>query len=222
MKRRHWTDAEKQLLRELYPVTPTEEIAQRMNRGVRGIYAYAYLLKLEKSPEYLASPAAGRIAPDRPRGVAKRFPKGQLPWNTGKRFMAGGRSAETRFKKGERRGAANQNWVPVGTYRINSDGYLDRKVSDNGKGPRDWEGVHRLVWKAANGDIPPGYVVVFFPGMRTTVLEDITLDRLELVTRAELMRRNTAHRYGLEVQQAMSLLGRLRKTIERKAEERAA
>lgn len=122
----------------------------------------------------------------------------------------------TQFKAGVRSGKAAQHWVPIGSLRVNSDGYLDRKVRED-HGSRNWVCVHRLVWEEANGPTPAGHAVVFKPGRRTTSIDQITLDALELVTRAELMRRNTIHRYPRELKQAIRLVGKLRRTIEDRA-----
>jgi hypothetical protein len=92
----------------------------------------------------------------------------------------------TQFKNGAR----PHTWVPVGSYRINGDGYLDQKVRDEPPAHKHWAAVHRLVWAAAHGEIPADHMVCFKDGRRTTVLDEITLDRLELVSRTEHIRRN--------------------------------
>lgn len=110
---------------------------------------------------------------------------------------------------------AQHNYVPIGTQRINSkDGYLERKVTDDHPVPaRRWVAVHRLVWEATNGPIPSGHRVAFRPGMKTNVEADITVDRLELVTAAEMMRRNTIHNYPPAIKDAMRLVGRVNRQV---------
>ena len=76
-----------------------------------------------------------------------------------------------------------------------------------------WTAVHRLVWEAAHGPIEPGYVVVFRPGRRSANLDEITLDALELVTRAELMGRNSVHNLPPELVQIAQLRGVLNRKI---------
>jgi len=177
------------MVREFYPIMPTVALARVICRSPAATYARAAALKLAKTDEYLAGPWACRLRRGGKVGASYRFPRGQVPWNKGSHYTAGGRSAETRFKPGTRR----RTWRPVGSYRINADGYLDRKVSDTSYPPKDWVGVHRLVWIEAHGSIPSGHAVVFLPGRRTTDPARITIDALELVTRAELMRRNSVH-----------------------------
>ena len=79
--------------------------------------------------------------------------------------------------------------------------------------------MHRLVWMAANGPLPAGHIVVFKPGRRTTELEAITLDAVELISRAENMRRNSVHQLPPELARLVQLRGVLIKTINRKAKE---
>lgn len=130
-----------------------------------------------------------------PAMLAQQFKPGHTPWNKGTHYTAGGRSADTRFKKGEMRGAAQHNYVPIGSLRITADGMLERKMSDDPDlyPARRWVGVHRLVWQAAYGPIPEGHIVVFKPGQATTTEAEITPDRLECITRQENIRRNSLH-----------------------------
>lgn len=180
--RRPWTDAEEQLLRELYPDHPTRDVAARLDRGERAVYARAKALGLRKSAAYLASPAAARIQPGQGKGSATRFKKGHQPWNKGTEYRPTGRAIETQFKPGH----MPQTEVPIGTERIR-DGYLWRKVTaDNPVARFNWRTVHTLLWEEHNGPIPEGHVLAFRNGDRL----DIRLDNLELITRTELARRN--------------------------------
>lgn len=122
--------------------------------------------------------------------------------------------ARTQFRKGERRGVAVRLYQPVGTERVSKDGYLERKVNDDLPLQARWRAVHRIVWEAANGPIPSGHAVVFREGRKTTDASAITVDGLELVSRGELMRRNSYHtRYPQEVAQLIQLKGALNRKI---------
>lgn len=215
LSRQAWSAADDALLRRLYPDNPTGVIASRLGRTVTAVYAAARVRGLTKSDAYLAGPEAGRL--DGVRGANTRFRKGHTSWNKGTHFQAGGKSVQTQFKPGQYNGRAAQLVQPVGTRRVNADGYLDVKLNDEpGPQHRRWKCVHRLVWEQAHGPIPKGYAVVFRPGRRTTVEADITLDALELVTRAELMRRNSVHRHGPEIAQLSILRGALTREINRR------
>jgi hypothetical protein len=73
--------------------------------------------------------------------------------------------------------------------------------------------VHRLVWEAVNGPMPRGYIVVFKPGMASSDPDMITIDRVELISRAELMRRNTRHSLPPELNALISTKARLTRLI---------
>ncbi|MEG7227362.1 HNH endonuclease signature motif containing protein, partial [Pseudomonas aeruginosa] len=101
----------------------------------------------------------------------------------------------TRFKKGQK----PHTWLPVGSTRISADGYLQRKISDTGYPPRDWKGIHILLWEEHFGPIPTGHCVCFKDNNK----QNVVIDNLELITRAERMRRNSIHRYPPELKSAI-------------------
>lgn len=222
-RRQLWTDEQISLLREFYPHFKTEKVAQAVGRSVDQCYQKAQRLGLSKTERYLASDDACRVSASRrtPAMQATQFKPGQKAWNHGTHYTAGGRSAETRFKPG-RPAEEARNYVPIGSLRVNADGYLERKTTDDPSmyPARRWVAVHRLVWMEANGSVPDGHVVVFKPGRRTAVLEQITSDAVELVSRVELMKRNTVHaRYPKEVAQLVQLKGAIKRQVNRLAKE---
>lgn len=206
-----WTDEQLRLLRELYPDNRTEDIAPRIGRSAKSIYSKAKQLGIKKSDAFLASGLAGRL--DGVRGGAARFKKGHATWNKGTHYVAGGRSAETRFKKGR----SPHTTLPIGSYRMDPSGNLQRKIcNDSGNNSKRWRCVHELVWVEANGPVPKGHIVVFKKGLRTNVLEEITLDRVECISLAENMRRNTLHNYGPEVAKLVQLRGAITRQINKR------
>lgn len=125
-------------------------------------------------------------------------------------MKAGGRSAETRFKPGNR----PHTWVPIGTEQIR-DGYLWRKVTD-GHGRHDWRQVHVMLWEQHNGPVPKGLILVF----RDRNKQNIQLDNLELITRAENCRRNSIHRYPPELKEVIRLQKKLERAIREHTDEK--
>jgi hypothetical protein len=206
MTRRPWTDAERAVVRARYADTPTVRLAAELGRPLKSVYTLADRLGLAKSREYMRERHGTHAVT---AGVATRFQPGIVPWNKGVSYQPGGRVRETQFKPGNR----PHGWVPIGSYRINGDGYLDRKVADDGRGPRDWVAVHRLVWIEAHGPVPADHVVVFKPGRRTTELAAITLDAVECITRRELLNRN---RMPPELQKLVQLRGALTRQINKR------
>lgn len=210
MSGRAWTELEIQFVTANYPDCRCEDIAKAMQRTPRAVYGMAAKLGLSKSAEFLASGVAGRL--DGVRGGKARFKKGMTPWNKGKSHPATGRAVETQFKKGGMSGRAAALFQPIGSERFSKDGYLERKVTNEGIGSQRWRGVHLLVWEAANGPLPAGHAVIFKDGNK----QHIALENLELVSRAELMRRNSVHRLPKELAELVQLTGALNRQINKR------
>lgn len=218
--RRFWTKREIAVIRRDYPHKDTKLIAAALKRTLISCYQRAAIIGVCKSDAYLARKKARERDTLRRAGVPHRYPKGHVPANAGLRRpgYGPGRMRETQFKKGRHPREA-RNYKPIGTLRVSADGLLERKVSDDQTifPARRWIGVHRLVWSEAKGPIPDGHAVVFKPGRATTELAKITLDVLELVTRQELMRRNSYHtNYPKEIVQLIQLRGAVQRQINKR------
>lgn len=217
-ERHCWTKRQIAVLRREYPHKATKLIAAKLGLPLANVYAKANHMGLRKSAKFLATDASGRIFKGGQLGKLTQFKPGQPAWNKGKHYDAGGRSAETRFKKGSLSGRAKQLIQPVGAYRVNGDGYLDRKVNQGPVIHKRWVAVHRLVWIEAHGPIPPGHIVCFKPGRFSTDLAKITPDALECISRREIARRNVMwNRYPPELARAIQLRGALNRQINRRA-----
>ena len=108
-------------------------------------------------------------------GISAEFTKGHIPFNKGlKGWDAGGNSHKTRYQKGR----ISENYKPVGTERIDKEGYTYIKVSN----PNVWELKHRHIWKESGRELPEGSALLFADGDRT----NITLENLILINRQQL------------------------------------
>lgn len=204
--RHPWTKREERTLRRQYPHRQTKLIAADLGRSVLATYQRAQIMGLHKSAAFLASPAAGRL--NGVRGTAHRFTTGHQTWNKGLQGLDIGGKA-TRFKPGNR----PHTWRPIGSERVTDDGIRQRKVSDTGYPPRDWKAIHVLMWEAENGPVPRGHIVVFKDHNR----ENLEIENFELVTRQELMRRNSYHtRYPKEIGLVIQLKGALQRQINKR------
>lgn len=216
--RRYWLKWEEEFLRQHYAHFLTEALAAVLHCTVERVLAKANSMGLHKTPELISETARKRSLEPGHGSAATRFKPGIVPANKGLRRpgWAPGRMRETQFEKGRR----PHTWVPVGSYTVNTDGYLDHKVNDL-PGPRHvrWKPVHRLVWEAAHGPVPDGHTVVFKPGRKTAKLELITLDAVELLTRAELMARNTIHNLPEPLRDVVRLNARLKRQIDKRAKD---
>lgn len=117
-------------------------------------------------------------------GFDGRFVKGQPSHNKGvpmpKEIYE--KAKTTMFQKG----SVPHNHRPVGSERVNVDGYVEVKVQD----PKTWRMKQNLVWESVHGKIPKGCVVIFLDGNKLNT----DIRNLKLIARSELLIMN---RYGL-------------------------
>lgn len=185
-----WTDAEINILRQHYPAGGIRAVRPLLNRTDAAIRDKRQKLGISSKKNHGC------------------FEDGQPPWNKGRKgYTPGGRNAETQFKQGRK----PHNWVPIGAERLSKGGYLQRKMTDTGYPPRDWVFVHHLLWIEHNGPIPKGHIVVFRNGDKT----DIRLENLELISRRELMGRNSVHKLHPALKPVVFAKARLTRVIRR-------
>jgi hypothetical protein len=208
-----WQEWELEILRSRYADTSTRSLRRWLNRTETAIYERAGLMGLKKSEEYLAGPDACRLRRGDNVGSGTRFSRGHVPANKGLRRQgwSPGRMSETQFKPGGK----PHTWRPIGSTRITHDGYLQRKVSDTGYTPKDWVGEHILMWEQANGPVPKGFAVAFKDRNKAHFVPE----NLELISRSELMRRNTIHNYPPELADVIRLGASLKRKLRRMHEE---
>lgn len=217
--RRFWTEAECELMRLHYATTPSADLAKALGVDVHRVHQKAQHMGLKKDPALVREMARDRTRADGHGSHKTRFQRGVPSWSKGIKGRVGVQEAcrATQFKAGQK----SANWLPVGSFRVVDDGTLQQKYSDAPGSPTNrWKAYSAIVWEQAHGPIPEGLLVVFKPGRRTTDPEKVTPDALELVTRRELMARNTLHaRYPPELRQVIQLRGQLTRQINRRLNE---
>ncbi len=224
--RKKWTPYEDKVLRRLYPDCKTEDLALYFGCKAGSLHSRASWLGIKKSKEWKASEEGCWIRTHPELAKSSRFKKGEKPWNKGLKHPPGwspGRMAETQFRKGEISGSAAQRLVPVGTTRLSKEGYLEVKYRERKNQHGNFRAVHILLWEQRHGritledgrvlepgaELPKGYAIAFIDGNK----EHITLENLELVSRAELMRRNSVHNLPKELANVIQLAGALKRKI---------
>ncbi|WP_295377265.1 HNH endonuclease [uncultured Pseudacidovorax sp.] len=219
MTKQLWLPCDLQLLREVYADMSTRAIALTLGRSLTSVYRMAKELGLEKSDAFNTGVLSGRINRGRsdPRLKGHRFKRGDVPWNKGRKgaWVPSEASRATQFKPG----AKPVNWMPLGSHRVNSDGYLERKVREGNNGALNWRAVHRIVWEEAFGPVPPRHMVAFKPGRHTTKLEAITVEILECISREENARRNHPRNRDPEYWKLVHLKGQINRQVNRIARE---
>jgi hypothetical protein len=213
--RRLWTDSEIEALKILYPDMHGEEIADALGRSVISIYACARIYGLHKSDDFIKSEMSGRLTKLTTSGKKYRFRKGHIPANKGKRWD------EYMSKEGQMKSLAytfKKGHLPL---NAKSDGEITIRF-DEGLAYRwirisraKWQMLHVHNWIEAFGSVPDGYIVVF----KTPDRSNCNISNLELITRAENMKRNTIHRYPPELKNTIRTFSKLKRLIDAKEQD---
>lgn len=116
-------------------------------------------------------------------GRITRFEKGQISHNKGVKVTRSQyeQMKPTMFKAGHK----PHNYLPVGSERVNSEGYVKVKIAD----PDKWEFKHKLVYRERYGEIPKGCAVIFKDQNKL----NCEIDNLLLVSKHELSMMNQMH-----------------------------
>lgn len=155
-----WSDEEKEYLKEVTPGHHYKEIQELINNK----------FNLELTVEQING-AIGRYKLN--TGFNGQFKKGSIPANKGTKGLT--RANRTSFKKGQ----TPVNYRPIGSERVNVEGYTEVKIAD----PNKWRLKHIVIWEKENGPLPKGHAIIFGDGNR----ENLDIDNLILVTRRQLL-----------------------------------
>ncbi len=205
MRRKYWAEEDVAILKELYPRKDifAGDIAARLGRPVRQIYNKALSMGLKRPAEI--SSLAGKIGTRSEAAIAHRFQKGHAPANKGKRMSPDtyARCAPTMFRKGH----VSTRHRPVGSERVNVDGYVEIKVAE----PNKWRPKHRVIWEQVNGEIPRGYNIQFRDGNPL----NLAIENLYIIDRATQLKEQNSlmARYPKEIQQVIRLRGSVKRQI---------
>jgi hypothetical protein len=202
--RKFWSNTEIETLKKMYCDTDTCSIANLLGRNINAVYGMANKLKLKKTDQYLATLNSNRILTENQRNCC--FKKGSTPPNKGKKhaeYMTPEQIEKTkksRYKKGN----VPFNVKYDGHERISVDGYVEIRISQG-----VYKLKHRELWIKQNGSIPEDCVVIFKDGNK----QNIVIENLQLITRAENMLRNSIQQYPAELITTLKLVSKLKKTI---------
>lgn len=191
---KRWSADEDEYMQNHYADLSNDEVGKNLGRTRAAVLQRANHLGLKKSQEFMSSGSSGRIMP------------GETPWNKGKKYEV--TPCGTHYKPGH----LPHSTLPIGTVRLYK-GHPYIKVKETPIRRERWRPVPEIAWIEANGPLPDDHIVVFKPGMHTDDIQKITAERLQAVTRAELMERNTIHRYPAELRGAMIQLGYMRNRL---------
>lgn len=159
-----WSDEEKLYLKEITPGRHYKEIQELMYEK----FNHQFSMPQIKS-------AISRYNLN--TGFTGRFEKGHVPVNKGTKGMM--KANKTSFKKGQ----IPKNVRPVGSERVNVEGYTEIKVSE----PNKWRLKHRVLYEEYhNVKLNSNESIIFMDGDRS----NMSKENLTLVTRQELLKLN--------------------------------
>ena len=160
-----YTDEMIEFLREVTPGKTYKYITELFNKK----------FNLDVTAEIIKSLLSRKKICTETRGCL--YKKGSIPWNKGKKGYMG--ANKTSFKKGHK----PKNWRPIGSERVDAEGYTLIKVSNEGCKHKMWALKHRIVWEQHHKKkIPRGSVIIFADGDKS----NLNIENLICVTRNEL------------------------------------
>lgn len=120
-------------------------------------------------------------------GIFRQFKKGHVPYNKGTKTVC--KANKTSFKKGH----VPANYKPVGSERIDEDGYVLVKVQDTGTWQERWKHKGKIMWeKYHNQEVPKGYAVIFADQNKLNFAKE----NLVLISKKELLDMNRKNRFS--------------------------
>lgn len=196
-KRSKWSLDQEKIVADHYPNSTPEELFNMLSGAFdkRQIGHKAKILGIRKSQGYKLT-----------HGISDsgRRASGSIPWNKGLRgFNPDGGNRETQFKVG----SIPPNHTPVGTTRIDHEGYVYIKVEE---GLHKYRLLHREIWKKHHGEYPPKSMAIIFKDGNK---QNCSIENLELLTRKQLMERNSVHNLPKEIADLIALKGSLTRRI---------
>ena len=210
-KKAIFTESDIQYMIDNYPHMKTEHIAEKLNCSKYAIYNRAFSMGLKKTPEFLAGPDSGMLTKGTQIGKEFRFVKGHSPANKGKKMdpQLKKKIKHTFFKKGHLPHNTKHDGAITVRHEKNGTPYLYIRLS-----LAKWELLHRHIWRQHNGSIPKGYNVVFKDGNQA----NCKIENLELISDAELMKRNSYLNYPEDLQELIRAKGTLQRQINKISE----
>lgn len=173
-----------QLMQDEYATTSTKSLSEKLGRPIPQLYAKALRMGLRKQ---FSDENSGR------------FKKGLTPWNKGVKGSTGcHENSKAHYFSGP-----PHNTKPLGYRRVNKDGYFEVKTEIG------FKLLHYVVWRENFGDVPKNCAIIFIDGDKTNVV----IGNLKMLTRKELMEKNTIHRYPADLKEVIRLHCKIKRRL---------
>jgi hypothetical protein len=199
---RHFTPEEDQFIEDHYLSLPAYTIDKLLGRVKNSVRQRMQRLGLIVPDEIKAGFIEGSF-----------YKKGLTPINKGRKMIEWANAEaiqkikSTQFKKGHT--PKNTLFDNAVVKRKDKTGiiYLYVRVSLS-----FWMPLQRYVWEQVHGQIPKAHNIIFKD--RNTL--NCNLDNLEMISNADLLNRNSAHRFGPEIFKIIQLRGALNRQINKR------
>lgn len=208
--RRFWSDDERKIIRKMFANNYTEIVCKVLNRSYRSVCAQATLMGLKKSKAFMKMELEKQAERLRIVGVKSRYHKGREPENKGKPMSKEvyEKVKHTMFKKGQLPHNSYNDWDEVLRTDKTGKQYWMIKLPNE----RKLKPKHIWLWETKNEKVEKGFNVVFKDGNQLNCI----IENLECISNAELMERNTIHRFPAELKSTIRLVNKLKRTINAK------
>ncbi len=163
-----WTEEHKQFLKDNVKGTPIHDLKDMFNEHFGTDLTYSQVRGTTKRLKLK-------------NGIDYSFKQGHKSWNKGMSII-NEKCKDTQFKKGN----IPANLLPIGSERVNKDGYTLVKVSNEGSYSHRWKLKHRVMWENEYGEIPSDSTLIFLNGNKS----NFDFNNLRLIKRSELARLN--------------------------------
>lgn len=168
MARHNWSEEEIKFLREIYPYYSNDEVVKRLKEKYGIDISRRNLLNVKNRYNI-----PNKVIPN-----SGCYRKGDVPWNKGREMSDETREKvkKTWFKKGQ----IPKNHKPVGSTRVDKDGYKLIKIAE----PNKWVLYHRNLYEKVHGEkLKKNEAVIFADGDKS----NFDIDNLVKVSRANLL-----------------------------------
>lgn len=210
VNRRFWSDDERKTLSEMFADNYTETICNILNRSYSSVSNQAFLMGLKKSVDFQNMELQRQTDRLKTSGKAYRYSKGNTPANKGKQMPNDvyEKVKHTMFKKGQMSHNSYNDWDEVlRTDKTGKQYWMIKLPTERKLKPK-----HIWLWETKNGKVKKGFNVVFKDGNQLNCI----IENLECISNAELMQRNTIHRFPAELKSTIRLVNKLKRTINAK------
>jgi hypothetical protein len=205
-----WSDNERKILSEMFADNYTESICKILNRSYGSVSTKAALMGLKKSDVFRKMELEKQAERLSIIGVSGRYIKGREPENKGKKMPneVYEKINHTMFKKGQQSHNSYSDWTEVLRADKKGKNYWLIKLPNE----RKLKPKHIWLWQTQNGKVEKGFNVVFKDGNQLNCI----IENLECISNAELMKRNTIHRFPDELKSTIRLVNKLKRNINAK------